>query len=429
MPENKGNPERGEPRIVTTYYAASFQHVAAPTKPIVGVVRDKDTKKPLAGITIRSHMLATRPMYMVDIVRTTSDAEGHYRLTGMPKGKGNKIMAVPGAGQPYVVSAKDVPDSPGLDPVTVDVELKRGVLVEGKITDKVTGKPVQGQVEYFTLYSNPNLSDYDGFAGSIPFKTVATEEDGSYQVAGLPGPGLVAVFHKDHYLRAPERDDEYAIKEASLNNTAPFALLHPINYSALARIDPPKGVDSVKRNVTLDPGWSFTGTVLGPDGKPLPGAQGLGMTSGLLLWNRDGTKTADFKVQGFNPRRPGDLFFQHPEKGLVGVAQPPKENGGSVTVRMEPGASITGRLVNAAGQPRAGVKLAGAFLKDGSGWSGYSRERIETDREGRFRIEALLPGCPLRLSDGQGELTLGDGPLHAGQTKDLGDVRMKEPEP
>ena len=39
---------------VATYYGASFQHAAAPTKPIVGVVRDKDTKKPLAGITIRS---------------------------------------------------------------------------------------------------------------------------------------------------------------------------------------------------------------------------------------------------------------------------------------------------------------------------------------------------------------------------------------
>jgi len=429
VPENKGNPDDGEPRIVTTYYGASFQHVAAPTKPIVGVVRDKDTKKPLAGITIRSYMLATRPMYIVDIVRTTTDAEGRFRLMGMPKGQGNKIMAIPGSEQPYLVSAQDVPDSPGLDPVTVDVELRRGVWIHGKITDKVTGEPVQGGVEYFSLYSNPNLRDYPGFDGAILYLGgVLAKEDGSYRVVGLPGPGLVAVHSVDHYLRAPERNDEEGTKESSLS-TAPYHLHFPVNYSALARIELAKGVDSVKRNVTLDPGWSFTGTVLGPDGKPLPGARGLGMTSGLLLLDREGTKTADFKVQGFNPRRPGDLFFQHPEKGLVGVVQPPKENGGSVTVRMEPGASITGRLVNAAGQPRAGVKLAGAFLKDGSGWSGYSPERIETDREGRFRIEALLPGCPLRLSDGQSELSLGDGALHAGQTKDLGDVRMKEPEP
>jgi len=55
----------------------------------------------------------------------------------MPKGKGNKIIAIPSHDVPYVVSAKDAPDSPGLDPVTVDVELRRGVWIEGKISDKV----------------------------------------------------------------------------------------------------------------------------------------------------------------------------------------------------------------------------------------------------------------------------------------------------
>jgi hypothetical protein len=62
-------------------------------------------------------------------------------------------------------------------------------------------------------------------------------------------------------------------------------------------------------------------------------------------------------------------------------------------------------------------------------WSRYenrydSQERIETDHEGRFRIEALLPGYEFRLSDGKGELPFG-GALRSGQTKDLGDVKMK----
>src|SRR5262249_26175788 len=37
-----------------SYYGAAFEHYAAPTKPIVGVVIDKDMGKPLAGVTIRS---------------------------------------------------------------------------------------------------------------------------------------------------------------------------------------------------------------------------------------------------------------------------------------------------------------------------------------------------------------------------------------
>ena len=46
--------------------------------------------------------LASRPNYLDDIARTVTDAEGHFRLTGMPKGNGNTIVAVPEADQPYV---------------------------------------------------------------------------------------------------------------------------------------------------------------------------------------------------------------------------------------------------------------------------------------------------------------------------------------
>jgi RNA polymerase sigma factor (sigma-70 family) len=427
--EHEGRPEYGEPRRVTTYYGANFRHVAAPTKPIVGVVRDKDTKKPLAGVTIRSFTMAIAPKHVVAMVRTTTDAQGRYRLTGMPKGKGNKIRIELPRDLPYVAVHRDVPDSPGLDPVTVDFELKRGVWIEGKITDKVTGQPLQGAVEYFAIYSNanlPNLNDYAGFDGTISSFGVGTKEDGSYRVVGLPGPGLVAVIYLDHYLRAPERDDEYGIKEASLS-TSPYHLLHPINYGALARINPAKGADSVKRDVTLDPGRTFTGTVLGPDGKPLAGVRCFGLT-GASWWEHERLRTAEFTVRGFNPRRPRDILFQLPEKGLIGVAQPPKGNGDTITVRMEPGAAITGRLVDAEGKPRAGVKLEVWFrLKEDSGFQAFSREGIQTDREGRFRLEALLPGYAFRLYDGKGELDLGSA-LRSGQTKDLGDVELKPTE-
>src|SRR5205085_2060467 len=144
-----------------------------------------------------------------DLVQTTTDAQGCYRLAGMPTREGNAIVAIPHSDLPYVVINKEVPDSPGLDPVTVDIELDRGVWIEGKITDKVTGEPVQGVVEYFSLYSNPNLKDYPGFDGTILMGelTVRPKEDGSYRIVGLPGPGLVGVLHgtrhmNDHYLRA-----------------------------------------------------------------------------------------------------------------------------------------------------------------------------------------------------------------------------------
>ena len=131
------------------------------------MVRDKDTKQPLAGITITSERLANDPVGGYQMVQTTTDAQGRYRLVGMPKGEGNQIKAVPGSDQPYLISYKDVPDSPGLDPVTADFELKRGIWIEGKLTDKVTGKPVVGNVSYHAQPDNPNQNVY----GYVPDAT------------------------------------------------------------------------------------------------------------------------------------------------------------------------------------------------------------------------------------------------------------------
>src|SRR5262249_18619939 len=340
----EGRPEYNEPRRVTIYYGANFRYVAAPTKPVIGVVRDKDTKQPLAGVTIQSYKLANNPIHGMDIVQTTTDAQGRYRLIGMPKGKDNKIRLVPRDDQPYLSVPAVVPDTDGLEPATVDFDLKRGVWIEGKITDKSTGKPLKASVEYFSMYSNPNLADYPGFSGTH-YNVIGAKEDGSYHVVGLPGPGLIGVYyHRENYLRAGERDDEYAAKfteDAGLN-TAPYALFFPNNFNAVARLDPAKGLESVKQDVTIDPGWTFTGTLLGPDRKPVEGVRRFGTG----VWEDREKFPAEFTVRGFNPRLPRDIFFQHLEKGLIGIAQPPKKNGDAITVRMEPGATVMGRLVD-----------------------------------------------------------------------------------
>jgi hypothetical protein len=278
---------------------------------------------------------------------------------------------------------------------------------------------VRGGVEYMVLYGNPNRRDYPGVDLLFHFGTV--KEDGCYRVAALPGPGMVAVYgQQPHYLRVSQREDEYGIK--GLSDEEYPGRLRGSNCGALTRIDPGKGADAVKRDVTLDPGWTFTGTVQGPDGKPLAGTR-----SFLLVgpwWDDEATRTAEFTAW-CNPHKADDILFQHPEKGLVGVAQPPKENRGSVTVRMEPGAVLTGRLVDADGQPRPGVELEVRFRPRGWGsWGDYYPAPIKTDREGRFRIEALVPGPEFRLSDGKGELSFGDA-LRSGQTKEWGDVRLK----
>jgi RNA polymerase sigma factor (sigma-70 family) len=413
------------PVEATTYYGAAFRFVAEPTRPIVGVVRDKDTKQPLAGITIQSEKLANRPFSNTPSIQTTTDAQGRYRLTGMPKGKGNEILAVPGSDQPYLPVRAVAPDSSGLDPVTVDIEVKRAISIEGRLTDKRTGKPARGVVCYLALGSNPYVRDYPGYEPGPGVPTPNVGEDGRFRVTGLPGPGVLAVVGNGYYLTVLERDDGEGTRDLH-TLTAPFRISTD-GYNALVQVNPPKGTAVYRRDVTLDSGLTVTGTVVDPDGKPLAGTRAYRLVS-RGGWERQALPTASFTVRALNPRQPRGIFFLHPERKLVGTLEPPGEKATPVRVRMSAGAAVTGRLVDADGQPRANVDLQFAFRSRARDlWASYLPDTIRTDPDGRFRLEPLLPGQQYYLSDGRGELYFGAG-LRAGETRDLGNVQLKRPQ-
>jgi RNA polymerase sigma factor (sigma-70 family) len=418
-------PEAGIEADTNTYHGASFRYVAIPSKPVIGVIRDRDTKQPLAGVNI---YVMNGEYFSLAYIRTKTDAEGRYRLDGLPKGKGQKIIARPPDDQPYLIVHAEVADTPGFEPVTVDFDLKRGVWIEGKVTDKETGNHVEGQVEYFAAGENRNLKDYPGYAGTFtPLfdnkPALIDRKDGSYRVVGLPGPGVLYVTSfAENYLHAPERDDAEGAKERYLV-TEPYGGIPLVNYHAVARIDVPKDVVDSKRDITLQSAWTFTGTLLDPDGKPLKGAINYGAER-----EYGDTLSAKFTVRGFNPLRPRDVFFLHHERGLVGMVKPPTKNGDDITVKMQPGAILTGRLVDEEGKPRAGVELELVYRSsvDRDSWTQLSFANISTGRDGRFRITALLPKFTYRLSENQAELIIKDG-LRLGQTKDLGDVKLRKP--
>ena len=75
-----------------TVYGATFEHVAGPTRVIEGVVRDRETGRPLADILVYSKRPAARE---ASTVRTITDAQGRYRLVGLPLGREGDLVAVP----------------------------------------------------------------------------------------------------------------------------------------------------------------------------------------------------------------------------------------------------------------------------------------------------------------------------------------------
>ena len=131
----------GQPPAIALV-GATFEHVAGPTKPITGVVRSKATGRPVAGVQI----LGTEPATRTE-VSTLTDAQGRFRLVGLPKGSSYQVRAGPRPGvDPFPRRRRStVTDTEGLAPIETTLELPRGVIVTGRLIDAATGKAVRAK--------------------------------------------------------------------------------------------------------------------------------------------------------------------------------------------------------------------------------------------------------------------------------------------
>ena len=89
----------------------------APSKPVMGSLRDAKTKLPLAGIRV----LAYTPSRPIDWwwkpIETTTDADGHYRLDGLTKAERQIVLFDPGAGAPQMHRFDVIGDTSGFAPL------------------------------------------------------------------------------------------------------------------------------------------------------------------------------------------------------------------------------------------------------------------------------------------------------------------------
>ena len=73
-----------------------------------------------------------------------SGPNGEYRIDGLPLGGKKELDVAPAAEQPYLVAkGLAVPEAAAGKPGSMEIKLRRGVLVNGRVTDAETG--VAGQ--------------------------------------------------------------------------------------------------------------------------------------------------------------------------------------------------------------------------------------------------------------------------------------------
>ena len=135
------------------------------------MIRDRDSGEPIAGATIRSYKLADIDLGNNALIGTAADAQGRFRITGMPLGTGNEVVILPPEGQPFLASWQRLPALGVSEPLRVDLKLKRGILAQGRLTDAVTGRPVKGEIRYGAAGDNPHLADAPGLRDIRPTAT------------------------------------------------------------------------------------------------------------------------------------------------------------------------------------------------------------------------------------------------------------------
>lgn len=427
-----------------------------PPRTIRGRVTYADTGQPVP------HAMIAGPMWT-----RRADAEGRFRINDDALGIGRYVvLAQAPEAAPYLLARRLGEWPAGAVEKALEVTLNRGVVVHGKVTEEGTGRPVVGAVVRLSLtWASRNLTD-DGTA-------VATGPDGTYRIAGPPGPAFVIVQgpSDDYVLRVYGREGGLVLAQPGGRRR---------HYAHASRTLELKAGADQEVNLTVRRGSSVAVRVVDPEGKPARGAavfsrllvRGL-QIGGWKQWFSPGiggwanVRDGRIVLHGIDPNpEPGpdaevSAFFLDAERDLGAAVRLSGRSaaGREVVVQLRPCGAVQARLVDAGGKPLAGYRgysiislviTPGPVGPDRNAKEGplfaddfptqmldlhmvHYGPSFQTDRQGRIKYLGLIPGAvyravdvtPLQV-DGKAVL-LREFTVGPGGTLDLGDLRIARP--
>jgi RNA polymerase sigma factor (sigma-70 family) len=445
----------GRPKFVL--YGAEFTYKASPSRPIEGTVFDRETGQPLPGITIRPD----RPtITTTDRVSAITNAEGRYHLTGLPINQpiilpinqpimlmatapcdqpfnlfGMKRHELPDESLPYMRSTTPFPraDPKSNDPIRLDFKLQRGVWISGRVFDKRDGRPVpQTRVTYVADRDNPTLIKVgiDTFQGFDYGQDAAA--DGSFRLAVFPGPGLIAA------KTARSADYAWGVGTESISRLVEGKKRHrfgypaapipfrPDSYNVVAAVDPAPTDRAVKIDLPLDTGRVLRLETIDADGN-LEELDAVSGRDDQPHWEPvQGPPRSDVSIMKLIAGKTRVVTARNANKALIGQVELNGEIERPVRLTLIPWGEIHGRLVLVGNQTRPeDVQIfSSGGLKTPAPWV------VRIQKDGRFRIEGLVPGRSYsflalgRQGKSIGEI-LHDVSVKPGEAKDVGEVTPK----
>jgi hypothetical protein len=381
--------------------------ILAPSRPIVGTVKDAKSGKPVAGVKVsevNSH-----------IAWAKTDKDGKYRLEGVAKKKQYALTVCGAKGVPYFDDGTEwFADVAGLDPLEMNIDVRRGVELTGRIVDKA-GRPVRAEVSYFPLDSNPNAPE-PGRLGIISSDGWKTKPDGTFYLTAWPGKGVLSVFANDRGKYSVVNVESILSKlgvRSRPTNTANAML--PID------IDESKP-ESLTFTIALKDGLSRKGQIVDADGKPAKGVFVAGLRGGPL----EPLKSSDFTIAGMGATSKRLLLIMDAEKKSGALETVSGDESAALAIKLQPLGAATGEVrtdgklsrenlivtavpsVSDAAQyenlPYETMKNQGRYGMIRAPYWQLTKRETKTDDKGRFRLEGLVPGLDYSIYVSDGDL-------------------------
>jgi beta-lactamase regulating signal transducer with metallopeptidase domain len=429
----------GATRNVRVVYSARPVHAVAPSVPVEGSVTDADTGAPIAGVTIYAYGLENNPeVGRREEFNVITDEGGRYRMTGLPVGL-NELLAIGDGSQPYLPAGVNVQTNDDESVLTRNFTLKRGVWLEGRVTDAANGDPVRATVEYSSMFDNPYLVQAPGFEQISAGGPYRTDQSGHYRLPVLPGPGIVTINAADRRVYPTGIMSEALAAEyrggSMLLQTRP-GLIFPLGFNFLASINPADTTSREELNIQLEAAPDVAVRFVDPDGQPLTGVSVTDYTQSNGFTTDDSTvlKGDVYVARNFLATQPRKLVAWHPEQNLAGQLVIREQPDGDLKFALQPAGAIRGRIVHEDGRPRPARfyrSLTNAPADLEYGLLSGTDDTLTTNADGDFEFRWLVPGLKYRVSAVHPTagrflgLLLDDVTVEAGETRDLGDVQIQ----
>jgi hypothetical protein len=427
--------QQGMAKKSVVFHTHRFEHAVEPAKPIEGVVRDKDSGQPIAGLTLHAAVFEEYSFVPAQGIEATTDAQGRYHIFGLPKVPAYRLFVEQVEGKPYpAANFRARADSPAFEPVTFDITLKRGILIRGQVTDKTTGQPVPGYINSFTFRDNPAIKEFPGYALNNLAQSFING-DGRYEVVGLPGRNIIGCRSEMRRYRArvgAEALKGYDPKVMAFYDTLPLSC-NVNNYHVLAEIDVNPKAESATLDLQVDPGRTVTVTAVDPEGKPIGGTKAKGVTDLFSNGIEYDQESPSFEINALDPSNPRRVIITHAGRKLIGTAYLKGDETGPITIRLQPWGAITGRVVDDDGQPVKGLRMmsAGGIFPARPDVQGILPGDGVIGSDARFRVDGLVPGLKYGATAADQKAIFGglfhDLTVAPGEVKDLGDLKVVPP--